>query len=89
MEELNVFKDGRNVAFYHGGIHRSITICLELLISHPDEPERRSTNYIILGCSRYTARWRVEIDVAEVASNVHLCKNCFQHLLIGEKGKKM
>jgi hypothetical protein len=33
MEELYMFKDGKNVIFYHGRLQRNITIYLELLVS--------------------------------------------------------
>jgi hypothetical protein len=82
MEELNMFKNGMNVSFYHGRLQRNITVYLELLVSLQDQPERRSANYIMLGGSRYTARCGVVLDLAAVASNIPSCKKCFEHLLL-------
>jgi hypothetical protein len=84
MEELEMFKNGKNVSFYHGRLQRNVIVYLELLVSLQDQPERRSANYVMLGGSRYTARWGVAIDLAAVASNIPSCKKCFKHLLVGQ-----
>jgi hypothetical protein len=75
MEELEMFKHGTNVSFYHGRLQRNVIVYLELLVSLQDQPERRSANYVMLGGSRYTARWGVAIDLAAVASNIPSPRN--------------
>jgi hypothetical protein len=84
MEELEMFKNGTNVSFYHGRLQRNVIVYLELLVSLQDQPERRSANYIMLDGSRYTARWGVVIYLAAVTSNIPSCKKCFEHLLVGQ-----
>ncbi len=70
-------------SFYHVRLKRNITVYLELLVSLQDQSERRSANYIMLGSSRYTARWGVALELAAVASNIPSCKKGFEHLLLG------
>lgn len=82
-EELQNFKRGENITFYHGALKRNVTVYLELLVSLQDQPERRSSNYIMLGGSKYTARWGVSLDIAQVASNIPSCSMCFESLLCG------
>jgi hypothetical protein len=72
--QLNDFRTGKNVVFYHGRLKKNITVYLELLVSMQDQPERRAASYIKLGNSTYTAHWGVSLNTQEVASNIPSCK---------------
>ena len=80
-EELLSFSRGECIRFYHGGWKRYVDVYLELFVSLQDQPERRSANYIMLGTSRYTARWGMASDFVAVASGIPACNECFSSLL--------
>lgn len=80
-KELLSFSSGECMTFYHGGLKRDVNVYLELFVSLQDQPERRSANYIMLGTSRYTARWGLALDFVAVASGIPACGNCFAALL--------
>jgi hypothetical protein len=37
--ELNEFRTGKNVSFYHGGVKHNVIVYLELFVSLQDQPE--------------------------------------------------
>lgn len=80
--ELLSLKNGEKNEFYHGGLKRNVRVYIELLASLQDQPERRKTNYIMLGRSTYTAQWGVLLDFAAVASGIPGCKRCSKNLLM-------
>ncbi len=52
-------------------------------MSLQDQPERRSSNSVMLGGSTYTACWGVSTNINAVASHVSACANCFSSLTMG------
>jgi len=80
-EELLSFSTGECLKFYHGGLKCNVDVYLELFVSLQDQPERRSANYIMLGTSRYTARWGMASDFIAVASGIPACNDCMASLL--------
>lgn len=81
--ELEAFKNGVDVTFYHGGIKQNVLVYLELIASLQDQPERRKSNYIMLGGGKFTSRWGYSLDIAAVASNVPACAQCCRMNLNG------
>jgi hypothetical protein len=82
--ELEEFRSGVNVIFFHKGIGTNVKVYLELFASLQDQPERRSANYVMLGGSTYTARWGLALDFAAVASGVPACSYCLTALMGGD-----
>jgi hypothetical protein len=80
-EELLSIGRGDAMDFYHGALKRNVRVHLELFVSLQDQPERRSANYIMLGTSRYTARWGLALDFVAVASGIPACNNCLASLM--------
>jgi len=85
-EELLSFGRGGAMDFYHGSLERNVRVHLELFVSLQDQPERRSANYIMLGTSRYTARWGLALDFIAVASGIPACNNCLASMMVDPKG---
>ena len=80
-EELLLFSSGEELDFYHGKLQHNVRVHLELFVSLQDQPERWSTNYIMLGSSFSTARWGLALDFVTVASGILACSNCLSLLL--------
>jgi len=78
--ELQAFKSGRNVKFYHCGEKKDVLVYLELICSLQDQPERRKSNNIMLGGSKYTCQWGYAQDIAQVAKHIPSCFTCAQKL---------
>jgi hypothetical protein len=81
--ELMQLRSGKVMDFYHGGVKKMVRVHLDLFCSLQDQPERRSANYIMLGGSKYTARWGLAGDFAAVASGIPACSVCWSNLLTG------
>jgi len=81
--DLEEFREGKSVSFYHGGLKHNVIAYLDLLALLQDQPERRSANYIMLGGSTYTACWGVAMDISLVASCVASCASCESKLKLG------
>jgi len=80
--DLQEFREGKSVSFYHGGQKCNVIVYLDVLVSLQDQPERRSSNSVMLGGSTYTACWGVSTNINAVASHVSACANCFSSLSI-------
>ncbi len=74
--ELNEFRTGKNVSFYHGGVKHNVIVYLELFVSLQDQPERRKSNGVMLGGSKYTARWGYSLDITQVWTVIPPCSEC-------------
>jgi len=81
--ELNQFKTGREVSFYHGSKKKNVIVYIELLASLQDQPERRKGNGIMLGGSKYTACWGYTVDIAQVWPVIPPCNECEASLFDG------
>jgi hypothetical protein len=83
VSDLQDFREGKSVSFYHGGLKRNVIVYLDLLASLQDQPERCSANCIMLGTSKYTACWGLAMDIGAVASRVPSCASCLSLLTNG------
>ncbi len=83
VSDLQDFREGKSVSFYHGGLKRNVIVYLDLLASLQDQPERCSANCIMLGTSKYTACWGLAMDIGAVASRVLSCASCLSLLTNG------
>jgi hypothetical protein len=81
--ELQKLRSGALIDFYHGGVKKMVRVYFDLFCSLQDQPERRSANYVMLGGSKYTARWGMAGDFAAVASGIPSCSVCLSNLLQG------
>ena len=75
-KEMRDLSSGVNNWFYSKLVKANIQVHVEMFVSLQDQPERRSANYVMLGGSRFTARWGHAIDFAAVASGVPSCRDC-------------
>jgi hypothetical protein len=79
-EELHELRSG-NSLFYCKALGGNVNVYADLFVSLQDQPERRSANYIMLGSSKYTARWGIAADFASIACGIPACTACFQGLV--------
>jgi hypothetical protein len=64
---------------------KNVTVYLELFVSLQDQPERRKANSIMLGGSKYTARWGYSLDITLVWTFIPPCSD-FEILLHDDCG---
>ena len=67
--------------FYHGGLKRNVRVYAEVNVSLMDQPERRGSNYIMLGGGTYTSRWRHSADFSCLSSKIQACHDCLENVL--------
>jgi hypothetical protein len=65
-KDLARFREPTKKMFYHGGLKRMVSVHVELIASVQDQPERRASNCLMLGSSRFFARWGYSIDLKSV-----------------------
>jgi hypothetical protein len=53
-----------------------VRVHAELNVSSMDQPERRGSNYIMLGGGTYTSRWRHSANLSHVSANLQACDDC-------------
>ena len=58
------------------------------LLSIADSPERRSSNFIKLGNSTYSARWGYALNVNAKRSSLVTCNACLQFMIVHGKLRK-
>jgi len=81
-DEMTELRSGKNNMFYSKVAGTQIPVFIDLFASLQDQPERRSANYIMLGGSRYAARWGHAGDFAAIASGVPGCEKCVSSLFM-------
>ena len=64
-----------------------VQVYAELLVTLQDQPERRSSNYIMAGNSNYTARWKYSIPLKKLRDVIPSCDTCFRELKQGRDRK--
>ena len=52
----------------------------KITISLADQPERRSMNYMILGNSTYSTRFRYSCDIMSIINVLHSRDTCFNNM---------
>jgi hypothetical protein len=63
---------------------RSLALC-KRFASLQDQPERRKSNYIMLGGSKFTARWGYSLDINQLRQYIPPCSEC--ELALGQNAK--
>ena len=83
LRKLANATDGR--LFYHGATKRNVRVHAELNVSLMDQPERRGSNYIMLGGGTYTSRWRHSANLSHVSNNLQACDDCLANVLMANQ----
>jgi hypothetical protein len=71
--------------FYHGASKKNVRVHAELNVSLMDQPERRGSNYIMLGGGTYTSRWRHSANLSHISSNLQACDDCLANVLMANQ----
>jgi hypothetical protein len=67
--------------FFHGGLGRSVPVHMALFVATKDQPERRSSLYLMGGNSVSHARFAWACDHLALASKLPSCANCLASLI--------
>ena len=78
ISELESLKSGENNVFFSMKLKRNVTVHFEVIACLGDQPERRCINYLMLGNSKFGARFAYAADVESIANNLPMCKFCLQ-----------
>jgi len=81
-KELDELRSG-NLQFRLGKFGTLVYVYADVLASLQDQIERRSINYIMLGGSRYSARWRLSCDFLHLSKDIPCCASCWMSLRDG------
>ena len=57
----------------------NIKVHFEIIAFLGDQPERRSMNYLMLGNSRFGARYSYSVDLESIAKHLPMCKSCLNN----------
>ena len=71
--------------FYHGATKKNVRVHAELNVSLMDQPERRGSNYIMLGGGTYTSRWRHSANLSHVSASLQACDECLANVLMANQ----
>jgi hypothetical protein len=74
-EELEKLRSGTCV-FYNSCTQSYVKVYLELIASLQDQPERRGSNYLMLGSGKFSARWGYSCNIGEIAKHMPACDSC-------------
>ena len=77
ISELESLKSGKHI-FFSMKLKHNVTVYFEVKACLGDQPERRCINYLMLGYSKFGARFAYVADVELIANNLQMCKFCFQ-----------
>ena len=80
-KDLEKWSSGDAMEFFHEGLKCNVCVFASLFCSLMDQPERRSANFLMLGRSRYTAKWGIAMDFVAVASKIPACETCWLSIL--------
>ena len=83
LRELASNTGGR--LFYHGATKQNVRVHAELNVSLMDQPERRGSNFIMLGGGTYTSRWRHAGDLSHASTNLQACDDCLANVLMANQ----
>jgi len=74
-DELKRLQSG-TCLFFNKSSNTEVPVYLELLVSLQDQPERRSTNHLMLGGGKYSARWGFSCNAGEATNVLPTCEAC-------------
>ena len=80
LEELNDLCHGKNNRFYSYKLHKFVNVHFEITACLADQPERRSMNYMMLGNSTYSARFRYSCDIVSIINVLPSCDACLNNM---------
>ena len=63
FSELKELSSGKNNRFYSMNSQSYVRVHAEIFVNLMDQPERRSSNYIMLGNSTYSSQWGKSADI--------------------------
>ena len=69
------------VKVFDGRKNCDMNVRITKLLSIADSPERRSSNFIMLGGGTYSARWGYGVNVKEMCNTLPSCERCFETLI--------
>ena len=79
--ELKELQNVINNQFYSMALRRNVAVHFEVIAFIGNQPERRSTNYILLGNSQFCARYLYSADLDQIASYLPMCSSCLKKSL--------
>jgi len=82
-DELIELRSG-NLQFRLGKFGALVYVYGDIIASLQDQIERRSMNYIMLGGSTFSARWRLSCNFVDLSSKIPSCSKCWTCLLNGD-----
>ncbi len=68
--------------FQHGPSKKNVRVHAELNVSLMDQPERRGSNYVMLGGGTYASHWRHLANLSHVSANLQACDDCLANVLM-------
>ena len=78
VNELEELKSGRNNTFFCKERQCNVKVHFEIVAYLADQPERRSLNYIMLGNSKFGARFGYSADVELISEHLPMCEFCLK-----------
>ena len=70
---------GKNNRFYSYKLQKFVNVHFEIMASLADQLERRSMNYMMLGNSTYSARFRYSCDIVSIINVLPSCDACLNN----------
>lgn len=81
--ELESFKTTSPLIFFDGLSKSNKSVYLDLICSLQDQPERRSSCYLLMGNAKFCPRWGVSLNYYEMHDKIRSCSICVENLLKG------
>ena len=76
ISELEELRSRQNNTCFSKGRQCHVKVHFEIVAYLADQPERRSLNYLMLGNSRFGARFSYSADIELIAEHLPMCKLC-------------
>ena len=80
VNECNDLGSGRNNVMYCSRLKRNVHVHFEIIACLGDQPERRSMNFIMLGNSTHSARFRYSANLNAICLHLPPCPKCFTRM---------
>jgi hypothetical protein len=78
-KDLDILRSGK-LMLHCAKAKKKVRVYADILVSLKDQPERRSSNNILLGSSTYTTRWGYSGDLFQTYNMIPSCPTCQIHL---------
>ena len=79
--EMKELSSGQHNLFFSKEHGNYVRVHAEIFVYLMDQPERRSSNYIMLGNSTYSSQWGKAADIGYAATYLPSCNSCQRNLL--------